>query len=78
MFHTSSQKKFWTFSDEDEIDTLRREVNQKFVEQHHVEAKVGYTIMSLSCMLSPFNAIFLCTPVKTLYLGLNLGELQGP
>ncbi|XP_072019917.1 LOW QUALITY PROTEIN: cyclin-H-like [Amphiura filiformis] len=39
MFHTSSQKKFWTFSDEDEIETLRKEINQKFVEEHGAEAK---------------------------------------
>ena len=41
MFHTSSQRKFWTFNDEDEMETLRKEVNQKFVENHASEAKVS-------------------------------------
>ena len=46
MFHTSSQRKCWTFNDEDEIELLRKEVNHKFVENHLQEAKVGKMLQS--------------------------------
>lgn len=33
MYPVSSQKKSWTFSDENEVDSLRRAANERFIER---------------------------------------------
>uniref|UniRef100_A0A8D8PX23 Cyclin-H n=2 Tax=Cacopsylla melanoneura TaxID=428564 RepID=A0A8D8PX23_9HEMI len=37
MFPTSSQKKYWMFSDESELIALREKANQSFIQEHRAE-----------------------------------------
>ncbi|MEQ2247288.1 hypothetical protein ILYODFUR_007853 [Ilyodon furcidens] len=41
MFHNSSQKKFWTFKNEDELEQMRRIANEKFRKKALDSAKPG-------------------------------------
>lgn len=40
MFHNSSQRKYWTFQSEDELEHLRCKANQKFRQKIHETDKV--------------------------------------
>ncbi|XP_038079051.1 cyclin-H-like [Patiria miniata] len=39
MFQSSSQKQFWTFTSEKDIDVLRTEANGRYIEQHKKKTK---------------------------------------
>jgi len=43
MFSTSSQKQNWIFSDENEISSLKEEVNASFISVHGSKIPVGST-----------------------------------
>lgn len=44
MYHSSTQKKYWTFKNEEELAKLRREVNKKFRAKVLVSGKVADSI----------------------------------
>lgn len=41
MFPQSSQKKFWMFSDENDLTTLREKTNAEFIEKHGANMTVS-------------------------------------
>lgn len=40
MYPTSSQRKYWTFSNEQEIQALRLKQNQDYIEKHGADMDV--------------------------------------
>jgi len=47
MFPVSSQKKYWTFVDENDLIRLRNEANRKFILKHGANMTVG--VITLQC-----------------------------
>lgn len=43
MFHNSSQRKYWTFKSEDEVEQMRYKANQKFRNKILESGKVSST-----------------------------------
>jgi hypothetical protein len=57
MYQTSSQRKFWTYRNEQELAELRAQHNQKFIERFGIDMDVSRTWMTfkLSTIDFPFN-----------------------
>lgn len=45
MFPTSTQKKFWTFADESELQKLREDANRKYIEVHGMKLEVSLRVV---------------------------------
>lgn len=57
MFTQSSQKKFWMFSDENDLTMLRENTNAEFIKKHGSDMTVSlffYKLYSLNLWLSSF------------------------
>ena len=47
MFHNSSQRKYWMFSSEDEVESLRKEVNSEYIERFRETSKEDVTWLTV-------------------------------
>lgn len=46
MFPQSSQRKYWIFSDENDLTALREKTNAEFIQRHGANMKVSYAACS--------------------------------
>jgi len=58
MFSTSTQRKYWSFHEQSELDQLREEVNHQYVVKNgggDMDADVGSSTYFFFMLLLPFN-----------------------
>lgn len=46
MFPQSSQRRYWIFSDENDLTALREKTNAEFIQKHGASMTVSYAISS--------------------------------
>lgn len=54
MFSASTQKKFWTYPDENELQKLRDEANRKYIQTHRLkEVSIALRLGLKTIRISP-------------------------
>lgn len=69
MFPQSSQRRYWIFSDENDLTALREKTNAEFIQKHGANMTVSYAICgSKLTMYFDFQTFVLRLKIKILLL----------